>query len=122
MDSRGSGEIFFKFATGRSDVIGVENGGNDADALSAGGEDFVHSVEVDPSDGEPGDLHIGCGPPDVIECDRFGAGFCAGGENRTDGNVISTCGDCFLGLFRGVSAESDLYPAADRNVRAPKFI
>ena len=94
-----SGQMVFKFATGCGDIIGIENGGNDADPLRTGSEHFVNVTEIDAADGEPGDSHIcGC-PADVIEGNRCGAWFCTGGINRADGDVIGARGDGFAGLI-----------------------
>ena len=94
-----SGQMVSKFATGCGDIIGIENGGNDADALRAGGKDLVNVIEIDAADGEPGDGYI-CGrPADVLEGNRCGARFCAGGINRADGDVIGARGDRFASLI-----------------------
>ena len=95
---RGSGQEVFKFATDSSNAVGIENRGNDTDALSASGKDFVNVTKIDAADGEPGDGHV-CGrPADVIKGDRFGSGLGASGVNGADGDVIGSCRDGIVGL------------------------
>lgn len=117
-----STQVLFKFATGCGDVIGIENGRNDADTLCAGSKDFSDVVEIYAADGEPGNRYV-CGrPSNVIQSDRLSAGFCASGVDWADGDVIGAGGDRFLSLFRGVSAQADLKSLDSAwNVRALRF-
>ena len=96
---RVSGQPVFKFATSLVDVIGIENGGNDANSLGAGGKDFVNVIEIDAANGEPGNGHVCGGPPDVIKGHRFGAGLSARGINGAVRDVIRPCSDGFAGLL-----------------------
>ena len=91
--------MFFKFATGSGNVVGIENRGNDADALCASGNDFVNVTEIDATDGKPGDGYVGGSPADVVEGNRLSAWLCSGGINRPDGDVTGARSDCFAGLL-----------------------
>src|SRR6185437_4587152 len=94
--------------TARSCDIGcIQDCGDNADALRAGGKDIVNILQVDAADREPGDFYIFSGPTHVIERYRLGRWLCAGGENRADGCVIRASLDSSPGLSGRVRAQAD---------------
>src|SRR5215831_2656301 len=101
-------EAFLIFAGGCSNVVTIENRGNDADAFGTGSEDFFDAIEIDAADGEPRDFHVGGRPSDVIEGDWFCGWLGASGINGADGDIIGAGANGLFGLVRGVSAEADL--------------
>lgn len=92
-----------KFGAGFGDVRRIENGGDDADAFCAGGQNIAQSLQIDAADGEPWDLHVFIRPANVFERHGFGGRFCAGGENWAYGDVIGVRSEGALGLRGCVS-------------------
>ena len=85
---------------GGADVWGLEEGGDDDDAVCSGGEDLGEGGGGDAANAEGGEvladfvLHGG----DVLKADGLATGLGGGGEKRAETDVVEALGEGGAGL------------------------
>ena len=94
-----------------SDVGGIEDGRNHANAPGTGGKNFIDILQCDAADGEPRAIpQMLSGPAYVLERHTRAAGLGGSGKNGPHSDVIGILLQRGLGLFGSMRAETKLRP------------
>ena len=94
-----------------SDVGGIEDGRNHANAAGTGSENFIDILQCDAADGEPRAIpQMLGGPAYVLERHTRAAGLGGSGENGPHGDVIGILRQRGFGLFGSMRTETELRP------------
>ncbi len=102
-----SDETLFELAARGGDVVPVQNCGHDANSPRARRQNIINCVEIDATDGKPGEVCISRSPTNVVQRHGFRAGLGGGFIDGADGDVIRFRGESAGSLFGRMRAEPD---------------